>query len=118
MHVVYRVYRTPRSRSGPYGTWCVLGVSCTLSQTLGVPAVEGLGHTGHEGCMEQGLFELPGVLCGGCLRCTAWKGKVSGSWASVALRRSVGLSASMGLGSVGPEVQRTMRRIGSRLLRA
>lgn len=118
MHVVYRVYRAPRSRPGPYGTRCVLGLSCMLSQTLGVPAVEGLGHTGHEGCMGQGLSEVPGVLRGGCLRCTAWKGKVSCSWPSVALRRSVGLSASMGLGSLGPEVQRIMRRIGSRPLRA
>lgn len=44
-----------------------------LHRTLGVQAVEGLGRTGHEGCMEQGAFEAPGALHGWCLRRTGCK---------------------------------------------
>lgn len=47
-----------------------------------------------------------------------WHAKVPGAWAMLALGGSVGLSASMGLGSAGPEVQRIPRPVVSGLLRA
>lgn len=105
--MAYRMYRAPRSESELYGMWCVLGLS-------------GAGCSGSRlwvrGVWGRGCLRLPGSCMGGA--CAAQGMKVPHMWGMLALGSFVRLSVSMWLRSVGAEVQRIMRHIGSRLLRA